>query len=75
MRKDFEKMTDSEIRLNIKSMTDDYEATKNKLAELIYHMKELDEEYVKANNILTNRSKGKIINGSTTLENRQSSRS
>ena len=56
-------------------MTDDYEATKNKLAELIYHMKELDEEYVKANNILTNRSKGKIINGSTTLENRQSSRS
>ena len=33
------------------------------------------EEYVKANNILTNRSKGKIINGSTTLENRQSIRS
>ena len=75
MKKDFEKMTDSEIRLSIKSMTDDYEATKNKLAELIYHMKELDEEYVKANNILTNRSKGKIINGSTTFENRQSSRS
>ena len=75
MKKDFEKMTDSEIRLSIKSMTDDYEATKNKLAELIYHMKELDEEYVKASNILTNRSKGKIINGSTTLENRQSIRS
>ena len=75
MKKDFEKMTDSEIRLSIKSMTDDYEATKNKLAELNYHMKELDEEYVKANNILTNRSKGKIINGSTTLENRQSIRS
>lgn len=75
MKKDFEKMSDAEIRLSIKSMTDDYEATKNKLAELIYHMKELDEEYVKANNILSKRSKGKIINGSTTLENRQSSRS
>ena len=75
MKKDFEKMTDSEIRLSMKSMTDDYEATKNKLAELIYHMKELDEEYVKANNILTNRSKGNFINGSTTLENRKSIRS
>lgn len=74
MKKDFEKMTNSEIRLSIKSMTDDYEATKNKLAELIYHMKELDEEYVKANNILNNRNKGNFING-TTLENRQSSRS
>lgn len=68
-------MSDAEIRLSMKSMADDYEVTKNKLAKLIYHMKELDEEYVKANNILTNRSKGKIINGSTTLENRQSSRS
>ena len=68
-------MSDAEIRLSIKSMTDDYEATKRKLAKLINHMKELDEEYVKANNILNNRNKGKIINGSTTLENRQSSRS
>lgn len=75
MKKDFKKMSDAEIRLSIKSMTDDYEATKRKLAELINHMKELDEEYVKANNILNNRNKGKIINGSTTLENRQSSRS
>ena len=75
MKKDFKKMSDAEIRLSIKSMTDDYEATKRKLAELINHMKELDEEYVKANNILNNRIKGKIINGSTTLENRQSSRS
>lgn len=75
MKNDFEKMTNSEIRLRIKSMKDDYEVTKNKIAKLIYHLKELDEEYEKANNILTNRSKGKIINGSTTLENRQSSRS
>lgn len=75
MKNNFEKMSDEEIRLNMKSMADDYEVTKKKLAELIYHMKELNEEYDKANNILNKRSKGKIINGSTTLENRQSSRS
>ena len=52
MKNDFEKMTNSEIRLRIKSMKDDYEVTKNKIAKLIYHLKELDEEYEKANSVL-----------------------
>lgn len=52
MKNDYEKMTNSEIRLRIKSMKDDYEVTKNKIAKLIYHLKELDEEYEKANSVL-----------------------
>lgn len=70
MNIDFTTMSDSDINIKLKAMEDDYETTKNKVGELVYHMKELNELYDKGKKILNKRTKGKVINGSTTLENR-----
>lgn len=54
----FKNMSNNEIKLQMKSFENDYEATKAKMLELIEKMKKLDELFIKAKSELANRSKG-----------------
>ena len=56
MMKDYENMTNNEIKLDMQSLENEYEATKVKAMELINRMKELYEQYIEAKNELDKRS-------------------
>lgn len=53
--KNYEKLSNAEIRIEIKNLENEYEATKLKIASLLKKMGELDDEYNKAKNELNKR--------------------
>ena len=55
---DFKKMSNNDIKLEIKNLENEYEGIKNKIFKMIEKMKELDNLYHEAKKELTNRSKG-----------------
>lgn len=53
--KNYEKLSNAEIRIEIKNLENEYEATKLKIASLLKKMGELDDEYNVAKNELNKR--------------------
>jgi uncharacterized coiled-coil DUF342 family protein len=55
---DFKKMSNNDIKIEIKNLENEYEGIKNKIFKMIKRMKELDSLYHEAKKELINRSKG-----------------
>lgn len=61
---DCKTMTNSEIKLKMKSLEDEYNVKKEKAANLLARLARLDEEYIELREELNNRTKmGGFING------------
>ena len=58
MKEEYNNMSNSELKLKMKKLEDEYEAIKNKILTLVDRMGELDIEYDKANKIYQKRTKG-----------------
>jgi hypothetical protein len=50
-------MTNTDIRMKMSSMKEEYEAIKNKINNLLSNLDTLDTEYLKAQKVLEERSK------------------
>ena len=50
-------MTNTDIRMKMSSMKEEYEAIKNKINNLLINLDTLDTEYLKAQKVLEERSK------------------
>ncbi|MBR6515742.1 MAG: hypothetical protein IKT40_02685 [Bacilli bacterium] len=57
---EYSQMSNSELRIILNEMENEYEALKNKIDTYISRMDELDKKYVKVKTILNKRTKGKI---------------
>jgi len=57
-RIDFKSMSNSDIKLEMKNLENEYEGIKNQIFKLIEKMKELDALYIEGKKELVNRSKG-----------------
>ena len=57
----FEMMSNSELKIKMTEMENEYEALKIKINALINRMDELDKEYVKVKKILNKRTKGRML--------------
>ena len=57
MEKNYKEMSTNDIKLYQKTLSDEYEAIKNKIAALCDKLNILDREYTAANNELENRRK------------------
>ena len=56
--KKFQKYTNSELNLKMKSLENEYEANKHKILELISEMQKLDIDYAEAKREIENRRLG-----------------
>jgi hypothetical protein len=57
-RIDFKSMSNSDIKLEMKNLENEYEGIKNQIFKLVEKMKELDALYIEGKKELVNRSKG-----------------
>lgn len=60
MKMEYSQMSNSELRIILTEMENEYEALKNKINFCISKMDTLDEKYSKVKEILDKRTKGKI---------------
>jgi hypothetical protein len=58
---DFDNLSNSEIRIKLKTLEEEYEVKKNNIAALLEEMEELDKVYDKGKTILNKRTKGKLL--------------
>ena len=58
MAKNYKEMNNSEIKIEMKNLENQFEKTKLEVIELTNKLKELDKEYLSAKQELNNRSKG-----------------
>lgn len=56
--KEYQNYTNAELKLKLKTLEDEYEATKHKVLELIQNMQKMDIEFAEAKRELENRNKG-----------------
>ena len=54
-------MSNSELKIKLIEMENEYESIKNKINNLVMRMNELDESYNKVKQILNKRTKGRMI--------------
>lgn len=57
----YEMMSNSELKIKLTEMENEYEVLKKKVNEMINRMEELDESYINVKNILNKRTKGRMI--------------
>lgn len=57
----YEMMSNSELKIKLIEMENEYESIKNKINNLVMRMDELDESYNKVKQILNKRTKGRMI--------------
>ena len=57
----YDLMSNSELKIKITEMENEYEALKFKVNEILNRMEELDKNYDKVKNILNKRTKGRMI--------------
>ncbi len=57
---EYNQMSNSELRILMTKMENEYEVLKNKISSDLSKMDELDVKYIKVKNILNKRTKGKI---------------
>ena len=57
----YEMMSNSELKIKLTEMENEYEATKVKINVLVNKMEDLDKKYVKVKNILNKRTKGRMV--------------
>ena len=57
----YEMMSNSELKIKLIEMENEYESIKNKINNLVMRMNELDESYNKVKQILNKRTKGRMI--------------
>ena len=56
----YNQMSNSELRILLNEMENEYESLKNKISLSLEKMDKLDEKYIKVKNLLNIRTKGKI---------------
>lgn len=61
MNKKLDNLSNSELRLKLKSLENEYEKLKIDITNQLKHMEELDKEYVDVKKLLNKRTKGKDI--------------
>lgn len=61
MNKKLDNLSNSELRLKLKSLENEYEKLKIDITNQLKHMEELDKEYVDVKELLNKRTKGKDI--------------
>lgn len=59
-KKDYNNLSNAEIRIKMKELEDEFEATKIKIKTLLEKLGILDEKYLEAKSVLEKRTKGKI---------------
>ena len=57
----YEMMSNSELKIKLTEMENEYEVLKVKVNNLLGRMEELDESYNKVKNILNKRTKGRMV--------------
>jgi hypothetical protein len=57
---EYNQMSNSELRILLKEMENEYESLKNKISLGLEKMDKLDEKYIKVKDLLNKRTKGKI---------------
>ena len=57
----YEMMSNSELKIKLIEMENEYESIKNKINNLVMRMNELDDSYDKVKQILNKRTKGRMI--------------
>lgn len=60
MRKDYELMSNAEIRVKIKEYENEYEAIKVKIKNNLDRMEELDKRFLEAKEVLSSRIKNMV---------------
>lgn len=57
----YDLMSNSELKIKMAEMENEYEALKNKVSDILDRMEELDKSYDKVRKILNKRTKGRNI--------------
>lgn len=57
----YDLMSNSELKIKLTEMENEYEALKVKVNDILNRMEELDKSYDKVNKILNKRTKGRMI--------------
>ena len=60
MNTDYNKLSNAELQVILKSLENEYESTKNKIRGELSLLEALDKKYVEINEIRTKRTRGKI---------------
>lgn len=57
----YDLMSNSELKIKMTEMENEYEVLKNKVSDILDRMEELDKSYDKVKKILNKRTKGRVI--------------
>ena len=57
---DLNKLSNAELKLQLKRMEDDYEVLKNQINRNLERMEVLDKEYIKTQEVFQKRTRGKV---------------
>lgn len=61
MKYNYEKLSNSELKLKLKVLNDEFELIKTEVANKVKKMDLLNNEYIECNKILNKRTNGKMI--------------